>query len=157
MKKENKNLWRRYEKNRPIISNRQKQKRKSDRRKLHPQTKKKYRVYFFHSRGLKRIPHTRPQLHWRVLLLRAATLCCEYSTTYQRFPFRFFPTMDRLWTPSPMFFDRTLLQFLYRDREGSRPYAAALNLKLKKACFAVEKNTSKSIKWYFWWVDCAKI
>ena len=35
-------------------------------------------VYFFHSRGLKRIPHTRPQLHWRVLLLRAATLCCEY-------------------------------------------------------------------------------
>ena len=78
MKKENKNLWRRYEKNRPIIPNRQKQKRKSDRRKLHPQTKKKYRVYFFHSRGLKRIPHTRPQLHWRVLLLRAATLCCEY-------------------------------------------------------------------------------
>ena len=156
MKKENKNLWRRYEKNRPIIPNRQKQKRKSDRRKLHPQTKKKYRVYFFHSRGLKRIPHTRPQLHWRVLLLRAAMLCCEY-TTYQRFPFRFFPTMDRLWTPSPMFFDRTLLQFLYRDREGSRPYAAALNLKLKKACFAVEKNTSKSIKSYFWWVDSAKI
>ena len=135
MKRENKNLWRRYEKNRPIIPNRQKQKRKSDRRKLHPRTKKKYRVFSFIHGGWS-ASRTQDRnfigeyCYWE--LLRYAV---SIYYIYQRFPFRFFPTMDRLWTPSPMFFDRTLLQFLYRDREGSRPYAAALNLKLKKSVF----------------------
>ena len=154
MKKENKNLWRRYEKNRPIISNGQKQKRKSDRRKLHPQTKKEISRLFLSFTGVEAHPAHKTATSLESIAIESCYAMLWVYTTYIRdFPFVSF----QLWTGFEL-----RLQCFSTERyfssctETEREADPMLRLSIvnwKKACFAVEKNTSKSIKSYFWWVD----
>ena len=88
-----KNPWRRYQKNIPIICNRHKQKRKSDRRKLHPQTKNNYRVFLSFTR---RIPHKTATSLESIVIVSCYALCCD-EYILRDFPFVSFQLL-LLWT-----------------------------------------------------------